>query len=110
MPFCDGCDNVPFHNAAEALDFAIIIYCYRDYASCTIIISHNRYAPYIILNLSPLIIDQDISQENILMNHHGKIPHSDSFGIDELPEFRSTFLVRYLITVFSFSSCSGLGP
>ncbi|KIM71216.1 hypothetical protein PILCRDRAFT_567117 [Piloderma croceum F 1598] len=41
------------------------------------------------------------------MNHHGKNPHSDSFGIDELPEFRSTFPVQ---THFVFFSCSDLGP
>jgi hypothetical protein len=72
MPFCNGCDDVPFRNAAEALDFVeqvvavsnqitsyhlnfvplIVIHCYRDYASRTIIISHIWYAPYIILSLS----------------------------------------------------------
>jgi hypothetical protein len=72
MPFCDGCDDVPFRNAAEALDFAeqvvsirnlltlfhrrsiplIVIHYYRDYASCTIIISHIWYAPYVRLDLS----------------------------------------------------------
>ena len=54
MLFCDGCDEIPFRNAAEVLDFAeqvlsvdsclfwfmeifTTIYEYRDYVSCTII-------------------------------------------------------------------------
>jgi hypothetical protein len=46
------------------------------------------------LTFPSLIVDQDISQENILMNHHGKITHSDRFGVDEPPDFRSTFSVQ----------------
>jgi hypothetical protein len=57
-----------------------------------------------------LIVDQDISQENILMNHRGKIPHSACLGVDESPDFRSTFAVQYLITDFDFSSYSYIGP
>ena len=73
MPFCDGCDDVPFRNAAEALDFVeqvvavsnqltsyhlnfvplIVIHCYRDYVSCTIIISHIWYAPMPIYHFKP---------------------------------------------------------
>ena len=58
-----------------------------------------------------LIIAKDISHENILMNHHRKIPNYDlSVGGDQLPDFRSTFPVQYLFVDFGFASSSYLGP
>ena len=130
MPFCDGCDEVPFHNAAETLDFVeqvlsvshrlisiqlraapLMRFMHRDYVSCTTITLHIWYDPYSIFHLPLLIIAKDISHENILMNHHRKIPNYDlSVGGDQLPDFRSTFPVQYLFVDFGFASSSYLGP
>ena len=49
---------------------------------------------------SPL---QDIAHENILMNHHGKIPGDLFMDVWPPPEFRSTFPVRYYLMDFGCS-------
>ena len=131
MPFCDGCDEVPFCNAAEVMDFAeqvlsvssciifiqlrsaqLIVTIYdRDYVSCTIITLHIWYDLYIQFGHPILIIAKDVSHENILMNHHGTIPDYDlPSGGDELRDFRSAFPVQYLLVDFGFASYSHLGP
>lgn len=53
---------------------------------------------------------QDISYENILINHHGKKPATHIFldnttitKVNPPPEYRSTFPVRYLMMDFGFS-------
>jgi hypothetical protein len=54
---------------------------------------------------------QDISYENILMNYHGKKPERFLFQtkyeppikISPVPEFRSTFPVRYWLMDFGYS-------
>ena len=66
--------------------------------------------PYIESDYFLLIITKDISHENILVNHHGIIPDCDfSFG-GKVVEFRSTFLVEYLLVDLDFSSYTHLGP
>ena len=52
---------------------------------------------------------QDISYENILINHHGKKPQVYTSSPSEMlvkldPEFRSTFPVRYLLIDFGYSA------
>ena len=46
---------------------------------------------------------QDISHENILMNHHGKIPGDPFMDVWPPPEFRATFPVRYYLMDFGCS-------
>jgi hypothetical protein len=56
-------------------------------------------------------VRQDIAYENILINHHGKIPSSTIWTssyelpmkIIPPPEFRSTFPVRYYLMDFGFA-------
>jgi len=45
----------------------------------------------------------DIAHENILMNHHGKLPGDPFLDIWPPPEFRSTFAVRYYMMDFGCS-------
>jgi len=81
MPFCDGCDEIPFRSADEGLDFAEQVLTMVSFLhSCR-------------------IAHLDIAYENILMNHHGEIPKK----YNQPPEFRSTFPVQYIFIDFGLS-------
>ncbi|EGN92929.1 hypothetical protein SERLA73DRAFT_64892, partial [Serpula lacrymans var. lacrymans S7.3] len=76
MPFCDRCEEPPFRNIHECLDFAEQVL-------------------------------RDVAFENIVINHHGKIPYFDlnsrACGAPE-PVFRSKFPVKYYFLDFGCSA------
>ncbi|KAI0057596.1 kinase-like protein [Artomyces pyxidatus] len=91
MPFCDGCENMPMVNAHEVLEF-------MEQLLSTLSFLHSHRIAHL-----------DVSYENILMNHHGKLPETvewvDGYPvpIEPPPEFHSTFPVRYLVMDFGYS-------
>ncbi|KAF9481614.1 hypothetical protein BDN70DRAFT_830721 [Pholiota conissans] len=94
MPAYDGCDDYCFQTSRECLDFA-----------CQVLEALSFLHEQRIAHL-------DISHENIMMNHRGGIPKK--FIIDEatksfvpvspLPEFRSTFPIKYSLIDFGNSA------
>ena len=132
MPFCDGSDVKPFLNAMECLEFAeqvlsVSLSTHTTYISwllnylsgshrlclfCTIIELRILCVPLLLTSIPTVhclfIVHQDIAYENILINHHGKIP-SDVVWTSRYelptkiippPEFRSTFPIRYFLIDF----------
>ncbi|PPQ96153.1 hypothetical protein CVT26_004788 [Gymnopilus dilepis] len=90
FPFCDGCDELPFLGASECLDFIEQV----------LEVSTAKLTS----------IAQDVSHENILVNHRGSLPPIAFFppdgpprAISPLSEWRSTFPVRYLFIDFGRS-------
>lgn len=85
MPFYDGCDESLFLRASECLDFA-------EQVLSTLAFLHRNHIAHL-----------DITHENIVMNHHGKVPGDPFNNIWPPPEFRSTFPVRYYLMDFGCS-------
>ncbi|KAF8189339.1 kinase-like domain-containing protein [Pholiota molesta] len=88
MPFYKESDRYPLLSAQECLDFACQV------AEALTFLHEHRIAHL------------DVSHENILMNFHGAFPHYDIMypEPDKLPEFRSTFPVRYSFIDFGNSA------
>ncbi|KAI0319477.1 hypothetical protein OF83DRAFT_1260085 [Amylostereum chailletii] len=131
MPYCDDSFDPPMLNAEECLDFSEQLLTVRPIhcrqptkrlltGRLTLqglsFLHKNRIAHLVPSTPFPgersftHEFEQDISYENILINHHGKIPPAYSWvspqQIGQIwppPEFRSTFPVRYLITDFGYS-------
>ncbi|KAI0319473.1 kinase-like domain-containing protein [Amylostereum chailletii] len=92
MPYCDQSFKPPMTNAEESLEFA------EQILTGLAFLHKNRIAHL------------DVSHENILINHHGKVPQTCFWLYSGQwvkscppPEFRSTFPVRYLFTDFGYS-------
>ncbi|KAL6302706.1 kinase-like domain-containing protein [Sparassis latifolia] len=91
MPFCNGSDDFPFLNASECLDFA------EQVLKALSFLHEHRIAHL------------DISSENVMVNHHGTLPEAVIFEdgkiyrICPVPEWRSTFSVRYRLMDFGYS-------
>jgi len=85
MPFYDACNASPFLRASECLDFA-------EQVLSTLAFLHRCHIAHL-----------DIAHENILMNHHGKMPGDPFVEIWPPPEFRTTFPVRYYLMDFGCS-------
>ncbi|CAA7262073.1 unnamed protein product [Cyclocybe aegerita] len=91
MPYLDCCADYPFLSLKECLDFACQL---LD----TLAFLHENKIAHL-----------DISHENILMNHHGALPRRECITeeailiFDPVPEFRSTFPVKYFMIDFGNS-------
>ncbi|KIM42429.1 hypothetical protein M413DRAFT_444847 [Hebeloma cylindrosporum] len=85
MPFYDGCDESPFLRVSECLDFV-------EQVLSALAFLHRNHIAHL-----------DIAHENIVMNHHGKVPGDPFVDIWPPPEFRSTFPVQYYFIDFGCS-------
>ncbi|KAF9481612.1 kinase-like protein [Pholiota conissans] len=96
MPAYESCDAYYFLSSRECLDFA----CQVSEA-LSFLHEHN-------------IVHMDVSHENIMMNYYGCVPKKDIWNetkgdfvpLDPLPEFRSTFPVKYILLDFDHSTYS----
>ncbi|CAA7266294.1 unnamed protein product [Cyclocybe aegerita] len=93
MPMCCGASMYPLLTSVECLDLA------SQVLHALAFLHENNIA------------HRDISPENIMMNYHGQTPNLCAWGgengfpmkIEPVPEFRSTFPVKYSLIDFGYS-------
>ena len=126
MPFCDGCYEVPFRNAAEVLDFAGQVpsvssrlfwfskICMRFMNTGTMFLAWSSYCTSGGTVHRIWLFSSDYCQGYFSWKHSNESPRHYSqlwlFSGGKVVEFRSTFLVEYLLVDFGFSSYTHLGP